>query len=108
MLLIVLVFFVVILCVFTFLVPCCYVLFPHKNDIQVRLYLQLKLVCRRARDLFTLFVFACVNSGVQRILCCVGFFFFFFCLRLVSGIPNVASLSGLFILDCPFRLFNIT
>ena len=32
---------------------------------------------------------------------CVGFFCFV-CLRPVSCVPNVASVSGLSILDCPF------
>jgi hypothetical protein len=35
-------------------------------------------------------------SGVQHILC---FVFGFACLRLVSCVPNVANLSGLFILE---------
>ena len=35
-------------------------------------------------------------SGVQHLLC------FFLCLRLVSCVPNVASFSGMSILDCPF------
>ena len=36
-------------------------------------------------------------SGVQHILCCV-----FVCPRPVSRVSNVASFSGLSILDCPF------
>ena len=36
-------------------------------------------------------------SGVQHILHCV-------CLRLVSCVPNVASFSGLSIVDCPFGI----
>ena len=30
-----------------------------------------------------------------------------FCLRLLSGIPNITSFSGLSIRDCPFGFFNI-
>jgi hypothetical protein len=39
-----------------------------------------------------------VHSGVQHILSCV---FCFVCVHLVFCVPNVASFSGLFILDCP-------
>ena len=38
------------------------------------------VVCRRTRILFTLFVFVCVLSGVQHILCFVFLFFFVFIL----------------------------
>ena len=38
---------------------------------------------------------------------CVVFFLFFFCLRLVSCVPNVTSFSGLSILHCPL-LFSLT
>ena len=53
------------------------------------------------KHLFTLFVFACVYSGVQHTLCCV---FCFVCLCLVSCVPNVASFYGLSTSDCPFGI----
>ena len=35
-------------------------------------------------------------------LCCVVFWLFFFvCLRPLSCVPNVSSISGVFIIDCP-------
>jgi hypothetical protein len=40
------------------------------------------------------------HRGIQHILCCV---FVFICLRPVSYVPNVASFSGLSILDCLLR-----
>ena len=40
-----------------------------------------------------------VYSGVQYILCCVFVLFYF-----SSGIPSVASISGLPIFDCPFGI----
>jgi hypothetical protein len=49
-------------------------------------------------------------SGVQHILSCGvfwGVFLVFFCLRLVSCVPNVASFSALSILDCPFDFSNV-
>ena len=74
---------------------------------------------------FALFVFVLclVYGGVQHILCCVFCFFglrlvfcvwwctthialrFLFCLS-SSYVPNVASFSGLSILDCPFGFSN--
>jgi hypothetical protein len=43
-------------------------------------------------------------SAVQHTLRCV---FCFVCLRLVSCVPNLASFSGLPILDCPFGFSNV-
>jgi hypothetical protein len=41
------------------------------------------------------------HSGVQHALCCVfGLFVFVLCPR----VPNVVSVSGLSILDCPFGI----
>ena len=60
-------------------------------------------VCRRACVFLTLFVFVCAYRCPTHIV--FGVF-----LRLVSCLPNVASFSGLSILDCPFgflyHLFN--
>ena len=42
--------------------------------------------------------------GVQHILCCI---LCFVCLPLVSCVPNVASLSGLCILNCLFGFSNV-
>ena len=44
------------------------------------------------------------HNDVQHILCCV---FCFACLHLVSCVHNVASFSGLFILDCPFGFSSV-
>ena len=68
------------------------------------------VVCRRAQVLFTLFVFVCVKRCPTHI---VMYCVFMFCLSLSSScVPNVASFSGLSILDCPFgflsRLFTKT
>jgi hypothetical protein len=76
------------------------------------------------RCVFALFVFVLclIYGGVQHILCCVCFLstscawwytthivmcFCFVCLRLVSDVPNVASFSGLSILDYPFGFSNV-
>jgi len=47
------------------------------------------VVCMRVHVLITLFVFVCVHSGVQHMLCCV-----FVCFT-SSCVPYVASFSGL-------------
>ena len=57
-LLIYLVFCIVLLCVFTFWVPCCAVRYVIRITMMVGSSLP-PLVCRRAHVLFTLFVFAC-------------------------------------------------
>jgi hypothetical protein len=36
------------------------------------------------------------------VFCVVMCVFAYFCLRPLSGVPNVASVSGLSIFDCPF------
>ena len=85
-LLISLVFCVVLLCVFTFLVPCCDV----RYDVRIKTMFGWSLppvVCRRAHVLITLFVF-------DRVYWCVFFFVF---LRPASCVPVVAGFSGLFI-----------
>jgi DNA-directed RNA polymerase beta subunit len=56
------------------------------------------LVSCRYRDEYTSLM---SYHGVQHILSCV-FVFCSVCLRLVSCVPNVASFSGLSILDCFF------
>ena len=54
------------------------------------------VVCKGTRVLFTLFVFVCaiVVSNTYYVV-----YFIFFCLRLESCVPNVASFSGLSIVD---------
>jgi hypothetical protein len=90
--------------------------FSHKNDVRfvftssclleclcliyvicVRLYLQLFV-----RVLMSYLRYLCffAHSGSQHILCCV--FYFVFCLPFLLCVPNAASFSGFFILDCPF------
>jgi hypothetical protein len=44
-----------------------------------------------------------VICSVQHILCCI----IVVCLRLISGVTNVASFCGLFILVCPFGFSNV-
>ena len=88
-LLISLVFCVVLLCVFTFLVPCCDV----RYDFRIKTMFSSSLppvVCRRAHVLITFFVFACVY-----------WWFFFVFLRPASCVPVVAGFSGLFIFWLP-------
>ena len=151
MLLIFLYFCVVLLCVFTFVVPCCDVRYNFRifKLRWVRLYRHLFVgrlmsyfvfceclrivmsnilsnqmslhymshvvvsntistektifesslppsVCMRVHVLFTLFVFSCVKWCSTHIVLC-----FLFGLT-SSCVPNVASVSGLSILDCPF------
>ena len=73
MLLIFLVFCFVLLCMFTFLIPCDDVCYTSGRKMVLGSSLPL-VVCsiyRRTHVLFTLFVFVCVYSDVQHILCCV-------------------------------------
>ena len=79
------------------------------------------VVCRRDQVLFMLFVFVCVLRCQTRLgswvtwrspccssfsfLCCVVFFFV--CLRPVYYVPNVASVSGLSILDDPSAFSSV-
>jgi hypothetical protein len=62
------------------------------------------VVCRRAHVLLCfLYVFA--HSDFQHFAVAHLFSFlcvFYFCLCPVPCVPNVASLSGLYIVDCPF------
>ena len=101
---------VVLLCVFTHLVPCCVVLlcvFTHlvpccdvRDDFHIKTMFGFSLppvVCSRTHVLLTLFVY----SGVEHILCCV---FCFVGLHLVLCVPNVAIFSGLSILDYSFGI----
>jgi hypothetical protein len=84
----------VVICVFTFLVPCCDV--PYDFRIKTKFCSSLPPVVRRmAHVLFVLYVFTYV------VLCCVFVMFFFvlsFC------VPDVASFSGLSIFDCLFGI----
>jgi len=59
--------------------------------------------CRRAHVLFTLFVFVwhIVVFNTYCIVLCVLFCFSSTC------VPCVASLSGLFFIDCPFSIFQL-
>ena len=49
------------------------------------------------------FVLCLVYDGIQHLLYCVSWFI---CFRLMSCVPNIASFSGLSILDCPFGSSN--
>ena len=79
-------FCVVLLCVYTFLVPCYDVRYDFRTKTKFGSPI-LPVVCRRARVLFTLFVFACV-------LWCV-FILFVLC-------TLCCQFSGLSIFHCPF------
>ena len=81
-----LVLYVVLVCVFTFFVPCCDVRYNFR--IQTFGSFLPPIVLRRAYVAFTLFV--CVHSSAQHILCCDF-------IRLVYHILPVS-------LDCPFLI----
>jgi len=91
-LLIILVVFFILLCVFTFWVPCCDV----RCDFRIKTMFGSSLppvVSRRAHVLFTLFVFACVRWCPRHIVLC----FCFLCLCLVCHMLPVS-------LDCQFLI----
>ena len=82
----------------------CPLQFLHTSDVQVRsLYLQMFV-----GGFMSYLRYLCLlaHSGIQHMLWCI---FCFVCPHLVICVPNVASFSGLFILDYPFgflwRLF---
>ena len=84
-------FCLILLCVFTFWVPCCDV----RYDLRIKTMFGSSLpqvVCRRVHVLFTLFVVSNPH--------CVVFLFCFSS----SCVPYVASFSGLSIFDCPFDI----
>jgi hypothetical protein len=92
-LLIFLVFCVVLLCVFTFWVPCC--------DVCIETLFGSSLppvVCRRVMS-YLLYLFLFAYSGVQYILCCIVLFSFS-----SSCVPCDAGFSGLSSFDCPFGI----
>jgi hypothetical protein len=81
-------------------VPCCDV----RYDFRMKTMLGSSfppVVCRMVDVLFLFYMCLFTHSGVQHILCCV---FVLHCLRLVF-VLNVASFSGLSILDCPFGFY---
>ena len=86
---------VVLLCVFTFGVQCCDVLYHFRIKSMFGWSLP-SVVCRRAHDhvLFRLFEFFCIKWCPTHIV-------LFFSL---SCVPYVASLSGLSIVYCPFSI----
>jgi hypothetical protein len=91
-------FCIVLLCVFTFLLPCCDI--HYDSCIETMFGSSIPpVVCRRVHDLFTLFVFT--HSGAQHLLYCV---FCFVCLRLVCCAPSFSRLS---VLDCLFGFSNV-
>ena len=86
------VFFLVLLCVFTFWVPCCDI----RYDFRIKSMFSSSLppvICRRAHVLFTLFVFVCPWwCPINRVLC-----FYFVLLSLVYPMLPVS-------LNCPFLI----
>ena len=87
-----LVFCVVLLCFFTFLVPCC----EDRYALRITTMFGSSLpavVCRRANVLFTLFMIDCAQWCPTHIVLC----FFFVCLRLVYPMLPIS-------LDCPFLI----
>jgi hypothetical protein len=92
---------VVLVCVFTFWVPCCnvrYDFYIKKNDARFVHYLQLFV-----GELMSYLRYLClfVYSGVQHILCCV------FVLSVSSCVPYVASFSVLSMLIVPSVFSNV-
>jgi hypothetical protein len=101
---------------FFFVVPCCGVrydfriktLFVHRCVKHVITMRVTRRVSYKRQELLTncehlnspLFLVGFVLL-IFLVFCVV--FLCFICLRYVSCLPNVASISGLFILDCPFR-----
>ena len=100
-LLIFLVLCVVLLCVFTFVGPCCDIHYNFRIKTMFGSSLP-SAVLYEGSSLYLRYLCLFAYSGVRRILWCCGFFlvffgFFVFCLRLVSCVPNVASFSELFL-----------
>ena len=105
-------FCVVLLCVFTFLVPFCNVRYDFRIKTMFGSSLS-PVVCRRAHlKNILFFVYVCVQ-GCPTFCCCLSFrflccvcaflsFFFVFVLCLVYPMLPVASCPGLSILHCPF------
>ena len=94
---IILLFCVVLLCVFTFLVPCCGVLrFLYKMMFGLSLS---QVVYKKTHVLFTLFVFLCVEWCPTHIVCFV-LFLFILCLEYpvfpVSFLPLRFSLTFIY------------
>jgi len=94
-----LVFWVVLLCVFTFWVLCCDVRYDFRIITMFSSFLH-PVVCRRTHVLFTLFLFACI---VMSNTYCVVFLFCFSS----SYVSYVASFSGLPFLIAPSVFSNI-
>ena len=91
-------FYLVLICVITFLVPCCDV----RYDIRMKTMFSsslLPVVCRRAHVLFTLFVFVFVKWCQSHIVLCFWF-------GLVSCVPYNACFSGLSLFDCHFAILE--
>ena len=92
---------VVVLCVFTFWVPCCDVRYDIRIKTMFGSYLP-PVVCRRAHDSFTLFVFAyaeCTWCPAHYVLC------FLFCL-FSSFVLLTDCFSEFSILDCTLGFPN--
>jgi len=88
----------ILLCVFTFWVPCCHV----RYDFRIKTMFGSSLppvVCRKAHECLIYVICVCLRI-VRCNTYCVVFLFYFSS----SCVPNVASFSGLSILDCPFSI----
>ena len=84
----------VLVCVFTYIVPCCDV----RYDFHIKTIFGsslLPVICRMDHVLFTLFVLA-LRIVAQHILCCVFVLFLF--------VLSVASYARFSIFDCPFGI----
>jgi len=99
--------YVEVMCVFTFLPPCCDVRCDFSIERMVGSSLP-SVICRPTRvgRLVSYLRYLClfVHSGVKYILCCI---YSFVCLRLVSFVPNVAGFSGLSMFNCVYGFFNV-
>ena len=86
---------VVLLCILAFLIPCCDVHSDFRiKRCSVRPYLQLFVGGLMSH---LCYLCLCLRILISKAYCVVFVF-----LRLVSCVTNVASFSGLFILDYPF------
>jgi hypothetical protein len=88
-LLVCLVLCVVLLCVFTFWVPCCDVRYDFRIKMMFCSFLP-PVVCRRAHVLFTLFVFVCTWWCPTHIVLCFYFVFLGFTAPYVVSFPRLS------------------
>ena len=94
-------FCVVLLCVFTFWIPCCDVRYGFRTKMMFGSSLP-PIVCKRTHVYSLNYVFCVYLCKVASNTYCVVFWLSF--LRLVACVSYDASFSGLSIFDCPFSI----